>query len=214
MSDDPTVEELTTQLAAAQGQLATFTTESESMKAKMGTLLDETKAAKKLAKDTEEAAQLAADTKAKDDGNFEQLHKSSEDARLGLVDELATLRGTIADEKRGAGATALATELADGFNVALLSDHIAKRLKYTDEGLKVVDDAGSLTVTTIDELKTEFQGNKRFASLLKGSQASGGDANGGSGARGGAKVMSRADFDKQSPEGKMKFIKGGGAVTV
>lgn len=216
MSDDQneTIEELTGQLTALQEQLTTSATENESMKEKMGTLLDETKAAKKKVKEAEDAARIAADMKAKDDGNFEQLYQSSEEARKGLEAQLADVNTKVATKERDQSATSIATELADGYNVALLSEHIAKRLKYTDEGLKVVDEAGNLTVTTIDDLKTEFQGNKRFASLLKGSQASGGDATGGNGADGGAKVMSRADFDKQTPESKMKFIKGGGAVTI
>jgi len=206
VNNGPTVEELQTQLSEAQSS-------NEGMKAKMDKLLAETKTAKDDRLKAEAATKEKEKSEAKAAGDFEQLHNSSEEARLGLESQLVELRSSIANEKRDSSAMRVATELADGFNAELLSEHIAKRLKWTDDGVKVVDLSGNLTVATIDELKTEFQGSARFASLLKGSQASGGDATGGNGASGSAKSLSRLEFDKQSPQGKMKFIQGGGVVT-
>jgi chromosome segregation ATPase len=202
-SDAPSVDEL-------QAQIESLTNERDSMKSKMDELLGEAKRAKSQRREAEEAARLAAEEKAKKAGDFEQLHKSSEEARAKLQQELEDLRNGIANEKRSNEAMRIAGGLAEGANAEILSRFIAERLKYTDEGIKVLDESGQLTVSTVEDLTNEFRNNAKFSALLKGNQSSGGSATGGNSSGAAGKTMTRADFDNLSAEKRMEFIKSGG----
>lgn len=195
-----------------QATIESLTNEKNSMKAKMDELLGETKRAKELRRQAEEQARIEAEEKARKAGDYEQLHKSSEQQRQQLQKELEDLKAGIANEKRNSTAMKVASELAEGANAEILSEFVAKRLKYTDDGIKVLNDNGELTVSTLEDLKAEFQSNNRFAALLKGSQASGGSASGGSASSPTEKVMTRSDFDNATPAKRSEFIKGGGKV--
>lgn len=186
--------------------------EREALKRKNEELLGETKAAKAARREAEEAARREAEEKAKKNGDFEQLFKSAEDKASKYEQELNTLRENIANEKRTNTALSLAGELAEGANAKLLSEFIARRLKVDDEGVKVIDASGNLTVATLDDLKKEFSTDATYSSLLKGNQSAGGGATGSQTGSGAAKEMARADFDKLSAPDRMKFIKGGGKV--
>ena len=175
-------------------------------------LLGETKQAKAKAKAEAEEKALMADEKARKDGDFEQLFKSSSDQVKLYKDQLDNLTSSIATEKRNSEAMKIATQLADGYNAELLSEKIAQRLKYTDEGVKILDSNGQLTVSTVEDLKNEFQSNERFASLLKGNQSSGGGAPGGKSGSAASKVIQRADFEGMTPLKQMEFIQSGGKL--
>lgn len=202
----PTIEELQTQLAAASASV-------KALENKQVELLDEAKKAKAAKKAIEDAARLDAENKAKGENNFEQLYKSSEEARLILQTDYDTLKGSVANEKRDNEAMKIAGKLADGVNAELLSEQIAKRLKFTEEGLKVTDINGNLTVSTLADLATEFQNNERFKSLLKGNQSSGGGAPGGTDSGGAANIKTRAEFNSMNPVAQSKFMKDGGKLT-
>lgn len=186
--------------------------ELEKVLAKNAELLGEAKKAKTAKRDSDAAAQKIADEKAQADGDHEQLYKSSQEKLTNTLGELDTLRGSIANEKRNTEALKLATKLADGDNADLLSGFIAQRLKYTDEGLKVTDANGDLTVSTLADLETEFKNNARYSALLKGNQSSGGGANGGNNGGGAAKEITRSEWDAKSPSEKSKFAGSGGKV--
>jgi len=205
------------QIAAMQAENEAFKTKiaelsgnTESMQAKMDQLLGETKKAKQEREAAENLAKQAADAKAKEAGDFEQLHKSSEEARQSLEKQLQGMRDGIAGEKRNNAAMRIATELADGANAEILSEFISRRLKHTDDGLKVTNDSGELTVSSVDELTQEFKNNARFAALLKGNQSGGGGATGGSKGGSAANEISRADFEGMAPAKRMEFIQSGG----
>jgi hypothetical protein len=204
--EGPTLEQLQAQVAAAEAEKA-------AMASKMDELLGEAKKAK-AAKRDEEAARLAAEqAAAAEKGDFEQLHKS---AMAELEKERAAhkeLVSSIGQEKRNNAAMKIATDLADGPNADLLSEFIAKRLKYTDGGVKVTDENGELTVSTVDELKTTFKNDPRYTALLKGNQSSGGGATGGSNSGGAAKTLTRAEFEALNPIAAAKFMKEGGQLT-
>lgn len=205
--DEPTLESLT-------AQLADITKSNDSLKAKNAELLGETKQAKTAKREAEEAARVAAETKAKADGDHEQLYKSSEAAREKTQGELDALKGTVATEKCKTASMKIAAKLADGSNVDLLSDFIVRRLKYSEgEGLKVTNASGELTVSTMDDLENEFKNDARYMALLKGNQSSGGGAGGGDKGGGAAKVKTRAEFDALNQADRMTFTKSGGKVT-
>lgn len=193
--------------------VADLQTQHGKMQKKNEELLGETKAAKKARQDAEEAAVTKAAKAAQEAGDFKSLFDSAT-AKLAASDEkYAKLADTVANEKRTNAAMKMAVELAEGTNAELLAEFISRRLKYTDDGLKVVDGHGALTISSLDDLKKEFQGDAKYAALLKGNQASGGGANGGGKSGGGAaKEISKADFEKKSPQDRASYIKGGGKI--
>jgi len=129
-----------------------------------------------------------------------------------LQGEYEGLQGSIATEKKNNAAMKIATELADGSNAELLAEFLGRRLKFTDEGIKVTDAAGNLTVSSMDDLKKEFAGDARYAALLKGNQSSGGGASGGSNGGGAAKVKNRAEFEALNHTDRTAFVKDGGKI--
>jgi chromosome segregation ATPase len=211
MMDEDQIASMLAENEALKSQQAELSTSNQSMKQKMEELLGETKKAKAEREAADQTAKQAAEAKAKAAGDFEQLHRSSEEARQTLEQQLKGLRDGIAGEKRNSAAMRIAGELADGPNAEILSEFISRRLKYTDDGLKVTNEAGELTVSTVDQLAEEFKGNARFAALLKGNQSSGGGASGGGKQGGGAaKEMSRSEFDSMPPNKRTEFIRAGG----
>jgi len=209
--DEEQIAAIVAENEALKARTEELSTSADSMKQKMDQLLGETKKAKQEREQAELSARQASEQKAKEAGDFEQLHKSSEQARQTLEQRLQEMQSGIANEKRSNAAMRIAADLADGANAEILSEFISRRLKYTDDGLKVTNDAGELTVSSIDELAQEFKGNTRFAALLKGNQAGGGGASGGGKQGGGAvKEMSRSEFDSMPPNKRTEFIRAGG----
>ena len=199
-----------TQVSAEVEQLMA---DNAAMKAKMDELLTEAKKAKQAKRDIESETQSERERIAKEKGDYEQLHKSSQERYESTVAELESLRGTIAQEKKGNVAMKLAAEIADGANAELLSEFIGRRLKFHDDGVKVTDNSGNLTVSSLSDLKTEFQNDAKYSALLKGNQSSGGGASGGSNSSGATKVRNRAEFEALNPAKRMEFIKSGGTIT-
>jgi len=197
---------------ALQKENKTMVENNASMKSKMDELLGETKKAKADRRAAEETARAEADAKAKDDGNFEQLYHSSEKAREGLQTDIDGMKLSTAKDKESSIAKSIAMDLADGDNAGILSDYIAKRLKFSDGEVKILDSNGQLTVSTVEDLKTEFKNNSRYISLLKGNQSSGGSALGGKSGSATGKVLTRADWTNLDSSKKMEFTKSGGKI--
>lgn len=169
-------------------------------------LFNETKKAKEKAKEKEEALKSTSD--------FEQLFKTTDEKRKELEEKLNHVHNERAKEKIKSEAIKLASSqgLAEGANVELLSTFIEKRLKYTDEGIKVLDENGNLTVSKLDDLKQEFIKNPKYASLITSTKATGGGA---TGSRSGASkiTLTRNEFNQLSPIEKSNFfLKDGGKL--
>ena len=150
----------------------------------------------------------------KKSGDFEQLYKSSDDKRKELEEKLNNLYNDRAQERIKSEAFKLASSqgLAEGDNVELLSTFIERRLKYTDEGIKVVDANGNLTVSTLDDLKKEFISNPKYASLITSTKATGGGA---TGSRSSASkiTLKRSEFNQLNPIEQSNFLlKEGGKL--
>lgn len=196
-----------------QLQLSELSKSNDSLKAKNEELLGETKKAKNAKRQVEADAQTAANEQARASGDHEQLYKSSEAAHGKTKVELEGLIQQIAGEKQSNAAMQIAAELADGDNAIILSDYIAKRLRFVDGGIKVTDVEGNLTVSSLEDLSGEFKNNSRYSALLKGIQSSGGGATGGSNSGGAAKTMTRTNFDSLNAIAAARYIKDGGSVT-
>lgn len=193
--------EVQQRLAAAEKLAA----ENERLQAKINE-------ANKHAKAAERQAAEEARRKAEAEGNYQQLFESSEKERDSWMQKYTDLENTVHQKEVNQTALKIAGELAEGANIEILSEFLAKRLKFAEDGVKVTDESGNLTVSTLDDLKREFSGSARFASLIKGNQASGGGASGGDSGGSTAKEVSRTDFDRMAPAQQMNFIKKGGVV--
>lgn len=184
--------------------------ENNAMRESLERAVTREKQAKAARREADAKAAQEAEERARSAGDFEQLHKSSEEARKALQAQLDDLQSGIARERESGTAMKIAAELADGANADILSRFIGERLRYTDEGIKVTNNNGELTVSTLDDLKNEFANSERYGSLLRGRQSSGGGASGGRSGGGAAKEMTRQEFDNLPPDKRMEFVKGGG----
>ena len=211
MSEETEVAEV--QQEAPSVDLSQLMAENNAMKAKMEELLTEAKRAKQAKREIEAETQAERERIAREKGDYEQLHKSAQEKYETTLSELDNLRQGIANEKRNNTAMKLAADLADGANAELLSEFIGRRLKFHEDGVKVTDVNGNLTVSSFDDLKSEFKNDARYSALLKGNQSSGGGASGGSNSGGATKVRSRAEFEALNPAKRMEFVKSGGTIT-
>jgi len=150
---------------------------------------------------------------AEEKGDFEQLHKSAMQENEKLKTQIT--ERDVRDDKNMVNREAMriAMKLADGYNAEILSKEIAERLSAHNGEVKVLDESGNLTVSSMNELEAIFKNNERFASLLKGNQSSGGGASGGSNGGGAAKEKTRSEFNDLNPVEASKFMKDGGKVT-
>jgi chromosome segregation ATPase len=94
-------------------------------------------------------------------------------------------------------AETMAADLSDA--PELLSDIIRKRLKAENGETRVLDANGELSATTVDELREEFRANKKYAAIIRGSQANGGGSGGG-GKGGGATKSFKELTEKERVE--------------
>lgn len=195
-----------------QAQLKALREEKDAMKAKMDELLSETKTAKAARRAAEEQARIESEQKAKQAGDYEQLYKSSEEKVTGLTTELEKLRNSVTSEKKETAVLRIAGELADGVDAENLAALIGNRLKYHEGEIKVLNEKGELTVSTIDDFKNEIKSTPRFKSLLKGSQATGGSATGNRASGATTKTATRAEFDAMNHGARSKFFADGGKV--
>lgn len=176
-------------------------------------LLNEKKQVSNKAKELEALREQEKMEKAKRDGDFEQLLKSSEQQRMALEGKLSELHNNITKEKLQAESLKIASDLADGANAKILARFIQERITMVDGEIRVLDANGELSVAPLDQLKQEFKASDDYKSLLRAVKSSGGNAQGGTHGSANSKVVNRAAFEKMSPNDKMSFIKNGGSVS-
>jgi hypothetical protein len=94
---------------------------------------------------------------------------------------------------------------------AMKSEYL-KRIDIREGKTVVLDPQGNLTALSLDDLNTEFSANSRYAENIKGTQATGGGANGSkvtSGARKPFKEMNESEkiaFRRTDPDGFKRAI--------
>jgi len=173
-------------------------------------LLDETKRAKRKAEEESQEKAKMKEEQLRNKGEFEQLYKSATEREAILRNEIKLRDDQKAEEITRNEALKLSSQMSDGFNAELLSTFVKPRLKYTDDGIKVLDAHGNMTVSSLDDLKNEFLNAEKFKSLIRGSRATGGGALGSSGGTTSAGFIEQAVFDTWTPKQKMEFaVKGG-----
>lgn len=179
----------------------------EAVVKKKDELLNETKEAKRVKREAEEARQRIEQEKAQKDGEFEKLWQSAEEKRKELENRLLDIKKQNRNEKIENYALKIAGELADGDNVELLSDFVKRTLD------KLAEEDGTLSADVLNATKEEYMNNTKFKSLLRGSKASGGGATGNAKTNVVGKEMSRADFNNLDHAHRAKFFADGGKLT-
>lgn len=154
---------------------------------------------KKIAQKAEDAeiekAKLREEKLLKD-GKYDELHKSALERERIYKERTEALENERAAERVKNEAIKLAAQLADGYNAELLTEFLVRRIKYKEgEGIKVLDANLGETVSSLDDLKREFQTSDKYRSLLRGSKASGGNASGSGSNSGGDGLVTKSEFD-------------------
>lgn len=173
-------------------------------------LLEEKKLADKAKTDAEAAAEEtrkeAELEAARKKGDVDAITKSFQeklDAEKAKADKIVR---DAAAKTLDSEAVKLANKLSDGDNVDLMTEFVKKRLKIDEDGkVKVTDSDGNLTISTTTDLVEEFKGDKRFASLVTASKASGGGADDGDDNKGGGRAGAK-DWSKMSVKEKAAHI--------
>lgn len=168
--------------------------ETAGLKSKVDELLGEKKSVSQKAKEAAEQADKDRIARAKEAQDFKSLYESSEAKRLEIETDYSGFKNSIRTEKRNHEAFKIASEMAEGANVELLSEFVARRLDIGEDGkLQVLSVEGSPTIQTAKDLMKEFETSGRFDALLKGSGSIGGGAAGSkaSGAGGTGKDLSK-----------------------
>lgn len=146
-------------------------------------------------------------------GKFEELYKSAQEEKRLYQEKVQTLDNERSFEKSKTEAMKLASQLADGHNAEILTEFLVRRIKYTGDGVRILDANGAETVSTLADLKNEYENSQKFKSLLRGSKASGGGAPGsGNPATPGASTVSRAQFNSMNATQRMQFSTSGGKI--
>jgi len=195
-----------------QAQLDKALLDIDKIKANRDELLGEKKKEQERRREAEALAEEEKQSNLLKNKDFEQLYTSSQESNKAWEDKYNKREEKLNAGKIESAALKMAGDIADGVNIENLSTFIMPRLRYTEDGIKVMDSSGNLTVSSLDDLKAEFKGNARFASLIRGSQASGSGANGGKNGSGASKEMSRDEWDNLSHNDRSKFSANGGKV--
>lgn len=146
------------------------------LKRKNEELLAEKRASEERRRQAEEEARRQAEEKALAEGNYKQLFESSQTKTAEWEQRYSQLEQSIQQRDINLAATRVATAIADGANAEILTEFIARRLKVAEGQVRITDESGNLTVSTLADLQKEFETSPRYASLVRGSQAGGGGA--------------------------------------
>ncbi|MBE5254519.1 hypothetical protein [Mixta mediterraneensis] len=183
------------------------------LKTQLDTLLAEKKSEQAKRRQAEEEARQRAEEKAKAEGDYKQLFESSQATTTEWQQKYQDLQHQIEQGTISQAASKVAISIADGENADILSEFISRRLKVVEGQVRVTDANGNLTVSSIEQLAEEFKNTPRYASLVRGSGASGGGA---ANFRGGAmkepKEMSqqeREEFATRDPQGYAQALAAG-----
>ena len=182
------------------------------LKANHDKLLAEKKEQQRLANEAAEEAKRVKDEAAAKSGDVESLMKSWKEKESSYLKTIESFNEKESRNAKEKAATQIAMDLAEGANVKILSRFVIDRLKYEGGAVKVTDNDGNLTVSSLEDLKKEFSTNEEFKSLLIGSKASGSGASKSEIGGAGQKTISRLEFDTMSHSKRADFFKSGGKL--
>jgi hypothetical protein len=186
---------------------------TKGLKANNDALLAEKKKAQEAAEQASRQAQAEAEEKLKAKNDYKQLFESQQQEAQKLREQLDGMMTQAKQQKINAEAARIAAGLTkDVGRLKLLQKEVGQRLTLVDDQIRVVDESGQLTVSSLEELTSRIKADYPF--LVDGSQATGGGAARSSGGAGsGDKIITRADYDSMRPIERSKFMQSGGRVT-
>lgn len=182
------------------------------LKAKNDELLSEKKAAQRAKEELDAKARAEKEETAKRQNDFQQLYESQKQEADSLRKKIEEMNHAVQRQTIGGEASRIAATLTkDVAKAKLLEKEISQRLSLVENEIRVVDDSGQLTVSTLDDLTTQIRTNYPF--LVDGIQAQGGGAaRSHGGADVGNKEISRSQFDALNQGQRAKFFREGGSV--
>ena len=169
----------TTQQTITPEQYQALQDEVERMRKHNETLLAEKKAETEKRKAEQAEKDALAQEQARKKGDFDTLEKQYQDKIAKLEAEIVERDKQRDSDLVKSEALKLASSLSDNeHNQAILQMLIEKRLAAENGQVKVVDDLGNATISTIADLKNEISTSGKFDSLITGTKASGVGATG------------------------------------
>lgn len=169
----------TTEQTITPEQYQALQDEVERMRKHNETLLAEKKAETEKRKAEQAEKDALAQEQARKKGDFETLEKQYQDKIAKLEAEIVERDKQRDSDLVKSEALKLASSLSDNeHNQAILQMLIEKRLAAENGQVKVVDDLGNATISTIADLKNEISTSGKFDSLITGTKASGVGATG------------------------------------
>lgn len=160
-------------------QFSELQAEVERLRKHNETLLSEkkTETEKRRAEQAEKDKQ--AEELARKKGDFETLEAQYKDKIAGLEKQLADqVAERNADLVKSQSAKIASQLSSNAHNQEILQMLIEKRLTVENGQVKVTDGNGNLTISSVDELVSEFKNGGKFDSLIDGTKASGTGATG------------------------------------
>ena len=207
--DDGLKEQLASRFSEALQ--AKLNEETSGLKNKVDELLAEKKKVQQEREDARLQAKLEAEQKAAKENDYKQLFESQKQEADTLRSTIEKMNNDIKQQKIGTQAAKLAAQLTkDTQRAQLLQKEISQRLTLVDNELRVTDESGQLTVSSLDDLANSIRTAYPF--LVDGSQASGGGAVKAQGGAEARKEVSRAAFDKMDQRQRSEFVKSGGKI--
>jgi len=207
--DDGLKEQLASRFSEALQ--AKLNEETSGLKNKVDELLAEKKKVQQEREEARMRAKQEAEDKAAKENDYKQLFESQKQEADTLRSTIEKMNNDIKQQKIGTQAAKLAAQLTkDTQRAQLLQKEISQRLTLVDNELRVTDESGQLTVSSLDDLANSIRTAYPF--LVDGSQASGGGAVKAQGGAEARKEVSRAAFDKMDQRQRSEFFKSGGKI--
>lgn len=185
--------------------------ETKGLKSKVDELLSEKKKVQQEREEARTQARLEAEEKAQKENDYKQLFEAQKEESNTLRQTIDKMNADIRQQKVSTEAAKLASQLTkDTGRAQLLQKEISQRLTLVDNELRVTDESGQLTVSSLDDLTNAIKTSYPF--LVDGSQASGGGAVKAQGGAEARKEVSRAAFDQMDQRQRHEFFKSGGKI--
>ena len=182
------------------------------LKSKNDELLAEKKAIQKAKEEADAKARDEREKQAQENGQYKELYESQKAENDSLSVRLKEMMENQQRQTIKSEALRLAGTLTKDVQKAkLLEKEISQRLTLVDNEIRVTDDKGQLTVSSLDDLSAKIKTEYSF--LVDGIQSQGGGA---TRSIGGASVevqeMSRSQFDELSQKDRALFVRGKGKI--
>jgi len=180
------------------------------LKAKNSEILGKLKSKEADFDDMQNKVAKMADGKG-DQTELQQLNKALEEKVSSLTGTIEEMNSNAQKQQIAAEAGRMAAKLTKDIQKAnLLQSQISARLTLVEDQIRVTDDNGQLTVSSMEELEGSIR--SAFPFLIDGSQAQGGGAVRSEGKAQTKLEVTRADFDAMDHRNRAEFVKSGGKI--